>query len=241
MGKVGLFVELLSHTPDPENIVSMGAKLCYTSSGIKDLKCKIWGNDQAKFIRKLKSVGHESPFEHVAFTFGIEGVSRSLLAQITRHRIASFSVQSQRYVDETYVNDTFDFVIPESIELLGVESVTVFKEQMAKMQEFYDFWRDKGVVPEDARFVLPNAASTKMVVTMNARELMHFFRLRCCRRAQWEIRALAGKMLDLVLDVAPVLFEKSGPSCWSGICPEGAMSCLTEYNDKPSLSEVLGY
>lgn len=222
-------VVLLSHTPNPEQVIALAAKLCYSDADIQELKQGVEGKDITKFIQRLISMGHLSPIEHASFTFGIEGVSRSLLAQITRHRIASFSVKSQRYVAANR-NGSFNYVIPEAIEQLGKEYTDKFEQQMATMQEWYNEWQsvlggDCEKSNEDARFVLPNAAETKMVVTMNARELMHFFALRCCNRAQWEIRDVAWQMLKLVSDVAPMLFADCGPSCVKGACSEGKMSC----------------
>ncbi|MCL5289908.1 MAG: FAD-dependent thymidylate synthase [Eubacteriales bacterium] len=233
MGASSLSVLLLRFTPGPEELVAMGAKLCYSAAGIGDLRQGIEHRDQSGFLKHILASGHLSPIEHASFTFGIEGVSRSLLAQITRHRIASFSVKSQRYVSE--VSDkredkVFNYIIPPRIRDLGPEQVRRFESQMRQIQEWYDYWVEqlgnKGESSnEDARFVLPNASETKMVVTMNARELLHFFSLRCCNRAQWEIRALATEMLRLVKAVAPVIFKDAGPDCLSGKCPEGKMSC----------------
>ncbi len=232
MGKKNLEIYILRHTYDPEELVAMAAKLCYSDADISALKEGVQEKDQEKFLNKLIDMGHFTPLEHVSFTFGIEGVSRSLLAQITRHRIASFSVKSQRYVVEKSSSgkDGFGYIIPPRIEALGEEYIKKYEEQMEQMQKWYDFWYDtlgglKEEAPEDARFVLPNAAETKMVMTMNARELNHFFRLRCCTRAQWEIRNLAIEMLRLVKEIAPVLFKGAGPGCVSSSCPEGRMSC----------------
>jgi len=231
LGQVSLHVELLAYTPNAQEIVALAAKLCYSSAGIDSLKQGIQSNDQDKFITKLTEMGHLSPVEHVLFTFGVEGVSRSLLAQITRHRIASFSVKSQRYVSErSKGKDIFNYVIPANIERLGHEYIERFSSQMATMQKWYDEWlvilgNGKESSKEDARFVLPNACETKFIVSMNARELMHFFNLRCCNRAQWEIRNLAKQMLVKVLEVAPALFSNAGPSCVSGSCPENSFSC----------------
>ncbi len=235
MGESTLRVELLYHTERPEEKVAMAAKICYSNAGITELKQGIASKDQAGFVSKLMQVGHHSPIEHASFTFGVEGVSRSLLAQITRHRLASFSVKSQRYVRESGSHgEIFDYLIPPGIAALGPKFVEEFKRQMAQMQSWYDYWLDLlagqdtcGVkaAQEDARFVLPNATETKFVVTMNARELHHFFNLRCCNRAQWEIRNLATEMLRLAKGVAPVLFENAGPSCLQESCPEGRESC----------------
>jgi len=228
MSKCTLNVKLLRYTPDPDAPAAMAARLCYSADTIDDLEAGVAGKDQHKFIRRLMSMGHLSPVEHVSFTFGIEGVSRALLAQITRHRIASFSVKSQRYVGAlSDGGDTFSYIVPPSIEALGEEAVARYNDQMAQIQAWYDQWVEDlgGRNYEDARFVLPNGAETKMVMTMNARELMHFFNLRCCNRAQWEIRELAWAMLREVKQVAPYLFEQAGPSCVKGSCPEGKMSC----------------
>ncbi|MDK2824400.1 MAG: thymidylate synthase [Clostridia bacterium] len=232
MGRVTLRVELLRYTPEPEEIVAMGAKLCYTNSGLTELKQGIEKEGQGPFIKKLLNMEHLSPIEHASFTFGIEGVSRSLLAQITRHRIASFSVKSQRYVSEQRTNEsnTFNYIIPPKIIDLGEEAVREFEKQMEIIQSWYDKWVEElgnngEKSNEDARFILPNAAETKMIVTMNARQLLHFFNLRCCNRAQWEIRALATEMLRLVKQVAPNIFATAGPGCITGPCPEGKFTC----------------
>ena len=186
-------VTLITHTPNPEHVVADAARVCYNSHS----------TDDARLIRSLLRRGHLSPFEHVSFTFEIADVSRALLAQITRHRIASFSVQSQRYVK----HDGFDYVVPLSIQALGAERRERFRAQMAQIDEWYRGWLERGIPKEDARFVLPNAATTRMVVTMNARELMHFFGLRCAPDAQWEIRHLAMEMRRLCSEVAPNIFK----------------------------------
>lgn len=229
MAQVKPIVELLRYTPDPEQTIAVAAKLCYSDATIEDIKDGVEQGDVSKFIARLVSLGHMSPFEHASFTFGIEGVSRSLLAQITRHRIASFSVKSQRYVSAS-TGETFNYVIPPSIESLGADAIAKFKSQMDTMQSWYTEWQTalggaSEKANEDARFVLPNAAETKMVVTMNVRELMHFFNLRCCNRAQWELREIAWKMLEYCIQIAPNIFANAGPSCVSGACAEGKMSC----------------
>lgn len=231
MGEVKLKVQLLKYTPEPEEVVAMAAKLCYSSADIQELQEGIQAKDQSGFLKKLMDMEHLSPVEHASFTFGIEGVSRSLLAQITRHRIASFSVKSQRYVSErTSDGETFNYIIPPTIRELGEEYVEKYQSQMKQIQLWYDEWIDAlgdsgESANQDARFVLPNAAETKMLVTMNARELLHFFSLRCCNRAQWEIRTLAKEMLRQVKKVAPNLFRNAGPGCLTGRCPEGKMTC----------------
>lgn len=240
-----LNVKLIAHTPDPESVVAAAARLCYSAVGVDALLEQQTPEKNTKFVRMLSTMGHESPIEHVSFTFAIEGVSRALLAQITRHRIASYSVQSQRYVRL----DDFQFVIPPEIEA-DPNSKELFLEAMKKQGEEYlslaaslqaahtarflaEGLDEKSaqrkaekLANEDARFVLPNACETKMVVTMNARSLRNFFKLRCCNRAQWEIRALAEEMFRLVYPVAPAIFDGAGPSCVAcGRCTEGKMTC----------------
>ena len=230
MGQVGLKVRLLRWTENADEIVAMGGKMCYSASDIDTVAAGVEAKDQGKYIDRLMSLGHLSVVEHTSFTFAIEGVSRALLAQITRHRLASFSVQSQRYVGQKHEEGTFNYIVPPRIEALGEEAVEKFRSQMRQMQLWYNEWSDElgnsgESTNEDARFVLPNAAETKMIVTMNARELMHFFSLRCCNRAQWEIRELAWQMLALCMEKAPRLFANAGPDCLRGGCPEGKMSC----------------
>ena len=231
MGESKLKVKLVKHTPDPEGVVAVAARLCYSDDDIETIADKMAEENKTKFLNKILELGHLSPIEHVAFTFAIEGVSRSLLAQLTRHRIASFSVKSQRYVSETTADEgVFSYVIPPKIKKLGPQYAEEFKGQMQQIQKWYNYWceilRDEGKgALEDARFVLPNAAETKIIMTMNARELAHFFKLRCCNRAQWEIRELAWEMLQLVKKVAPTIFMSSGPGCVNGSCSEGQMSC----------------
>jgi thymidylate synthase (FAD) len=227
--EAGLKVILLRNTPEPEETVAMAAKLCYSPSDIESLKGKIEARDQKAFVERLVKMGHMSPIEHASFTFAIEGISRACSHQLVRHRIASYSQQSQRYVSE---ETGFDYVIPPIIRE-DKELKKYFTQFMAEAQKTYNHivqrLNDKGMKGEaanqDARFVLPNAAETKIVVTMNARELQHFFRQRCCNRAQWEIRRMAGQMLKLAKKAAPVLFERSGPGCLYSPCPEGEYSC----------------
>ena len=228
MPEAALNVVLLRHTPEPEEVVAMAAKLCYSASGVDELKQKIEAKDQAAFVEKLAAIGHLSPIEHVSFSFGIEGISRACSHQLVRHRVASYSQQSQRYVKE----EQFDYVVPPSIKEDSA-LVKEFEKCMAEAQENYtrvlkrlEELGYKGETgQQDARYLLPNAAETKIVVTMNARELLHFFRVRTCNRAQWEIREMAERMLALVKGVAPTIFGKSGPGCLYAPCPEGKMAC----------------
>lgn len=230
-------VTLLAHTPNPERLVATAARLCYSADDAE----QIWYNmnavnTAAKQIEMLKEMGHESPFEHATFTFAIEDVSRSLLAQITRHRLASFSVRSQRYVKtecafivpDEIAND--EEVFPDFNEAIDMAS-RMYNRIARKLKTKYiaadgmDAKAAEKKAIEDARYVLPNATTTAIIVTMNARELMHFFCLRCCNRAQWEIREVADEMLRLCQEVAPTLFDDAGAPCISGKCHEGRMSC----------------
>ncbi len=219
-------VALVRHTLSPEEVVALGARLCYSKARVDDLLERVEARDQTAFVHKIMGMGHDSVLEHASFTFGIEGVSRVLLAQITRHRLASFSVQSQRYVS---YESGFGYIVPPKIEALGEEAVAQFEQQMDTLHQWYTDWQQKLGTGEggneDARFVLPGACETRMMVTMNVRELRHFFSLRMCSRAQWEIRALATEMHRLCMEVAPALFENAGPGCLRGACPEGEKTC----------------
>ena len=214
-------VKLLEHTPHPERVVAMAARLCYSAAGAEELAEKMTDEQVEKLVDKIIQMGHASTMEHVSFTFGIEGVSRVLTHQLVRHRLASYSQQSQRYVAE----HDFEYILPPSIAE-RLEASERFKALMENIQQAYNDLVESGVPKEDARYVLANATETKIVVTMNARSLMHFFNLRCCNRAQWEIRELAYKMLAEAKAVAPLLFKNAGASCVAtGHCPEGAMTC----------------
>lgn len=252
-GGIFMKVSLLSYTPEPEKIVASAAKLCYSQSGVEDIKEKLTDEQTQKFLSMLMDLGHMSTIEHVSFTFAIEGVSRVLTHQLVRHRIASYSQQSQRYVKL----EQFEYIMPPAIEN-NKEAKMVFMDAMEKDQESYnkitdilfeDYFKafvDGGMdeknaknsatkkAIEDARFVFPNACETKILVTMNARSLMHFFAHRCCERAQWEIKDMATLMLREARKVAPTIFSKSGPSCMSGKCPEGIMTCgkIVEIREK---------
>jgi len=215
-----MHVELIIHTPEPEQVVAAAARLCYSNSSINELMEKS-RTERQKFLEKVLSLGHHSVLEHVSFTFGIEGISRACSHQLVRHRLASYSQQSQRYVSH---KARFSAVTPESIAARP-DLNQRYLQLLDEIHQFYGELLDAGVPAEDARFVLPNAATTKIVVTMNGRELRHFFALRCCRRAQWEIQELAKQMLMLVKPVAPTLFAQAGPGCLSGPCPEGKMTC----------------
>ena len=213
-------VTLITHTPEPEKVIASAAKLCYSSSDIESLMSGLTTEKIEAFIKKLTDLGHQSPLEHCSFTFGIEGVSRALSHQLVRHRIASYSQKSQRYVKE----GQFEYIVPPSI-IENPICKDAFEDFVKNSQWTYDFLIDNGIPAEDARFVLPNACETKIIATMNIRTLLHFFEERCCNRAQWEIRHMAYAMLRICKDVAPNLFAKAGASCVRGKCKEGKMSC----------------
>jgi len=253
-----LKVKLIEHTPNPEKIIAAAAKLCYSQVGVDEILENMNEQKTGQFLDMLMTYGHHSPIEHVSFTFAIEGVSRSLTHQLVRHRVASYSQQSQRYVKL----EGFEYIIPPSIEK-NKGAKEIFVSSMNRVQKEYnqlveilakneldnlikDYLiagkllnakeinekqyivlqnKSEKKAIEDARYVFPNACETKIIATMNARELIHFFNQRCCMRAQWEIRQMAKTMLMQARMVAPVLFKYAGPSCVSGPCPEGGMCC----------------
>lgn len=242
MNSVHAKVNLLGYTTTingggPEDVVAAAGKLCYSKVGANEILEKMTKDDIEKFLNNLSNFGHYSPFEHASFTFIIEGISRTCSHQIVRHRIASYSQQSQRYVD---LKDTIKIIVPKEIE----NDENIKQKYIDSIMNDYDAYVDitNSLVDkykkigieekvatkkalEDARFALPNACETKMVMTMNARSLINFFEKRCCNRAQWEIKEVADQMLDLVLEVAPHLFAKAGAKCVFGACPEGNKSC----------------
>jgi len=232
---------LLTHTPDADKIVAAAAKLCYASSNVDTLLDNLDEVKTNEFVKYLATLGHESPLEHAVYTFAVEGVSRALLTQLTRHRIASYSVQSQRYVSK----ENFSYIIPPEIAEIP-EAVTEYKQAMDNANKSYTKLRDiltkkhsekmpmkdaEKKANEDARMVLPNACDTRIIFTMNARSLLNFFHQRCCNRAWWEIRALAWEMLKKVKEVSPAIFASAGPSCLYGKCSEGAMCCGKPYKE----------
>jgi len=206
-------VELLRYTDDPEMLASIASHICVSD------KPELVRSDG---FRHAVKAGHESVLEHASFTFLVSGVSRALTHQLVRHRVASYSQKSQRYVNMA----DFEYVTPDSIKN-DPKLKEVYDAWMGQIAKFYEMMTTlQGVPEEDARYILPNACCTSIIVTMNARELRHFFALRCCTRAQWEIRELANRMLALCKDVAPLMFEDAGPSCvQTGRCPEGSKSC----------------
>ena len=215
-----MLVTLLNSTPDPEKTVALAAKLCYSDSTILELDERVRASSYEKFLSKILKMGHLSVLEHNSFTFGIEGISRATSHQLVRHRLASYSQQSQRYVTVTKP----DYVVPPSIAK-DTAKLKRFIKATDAAYKLYDELVKGGIPAEDARFLLPNAATTRIIMTMNARELLHFFKLRCCERAQWEIRDMATRMLSLAKEKAPFIFRDAGPSCVAGKCSEGEMTC----------------
>jgi len=228
-----LKLSLLQHTPDPDRAVAVAGRLCYAPVSAAELTQDMTDEEVAKLVRILVRSGHHSALEHASFSFAVDGVSRACTHQLVRHRVASYNQQSQRYVRFDAADG---FVVPPSIAA-NAEAQRVFLEAMESARAAYERLvelglaegRSKESVQEDARFVLPNAAQTRIVVTMNARELRHFFQVRCCRRAQWEINELAWAMRSMVREVSPHLFQGAGPSCLYGECGEGKMSCGRPY------------
>lgn len=214
-----LKVKIIRHTPEPEKTVAAAARLCYSPIGAMELDEIMTDSEVKNLVNKLISMGHLSAIEHASFTFAVEGISRACSHQLVRHRLASYSQQSQRYVQ---FEEKPVFIEPP--ELKG-EELENFRTSINKAFEVYYELVNNGIDPEDARYVLPQAIETKIVMTMNARELLHFFKLRCCNRAQWEIRYLAIEMLRLAREKAPVIFHRAGPGCYSKKCEEGKMSC----------------
>ena len=218
-------VTLLYHTPEPERAVATAARLCYAPVGGRELMESLTDEKIRKVLTTIMSSGHFSTLEHASYTFAVEGVSRALTHQLVRHRLASYTQQSQRYVK---FKEEPPIVRPASVDT-NPEAAQAFDEAIDACWQAYDKLVQAGVPAEDARYILPNACETKIVVTMNIRELMHFFSNRCCNRAQWEIRELAWKMLELVRPTAPFIFRTAGPGCMRGACPEGKMCCGNPY------------
>jgi thymidylate synthase (FAD) len=212
-------VVLLSYTKDAELLCATAAKTCYSQGSPSEIRGKVTNDKAGKLIEDVVGMGHHSVIEHAYYTFSLEGVSRALTHQLVRHRVASYSQQSQRYVNML----SAEYVMPKSVEA-DPEAVVIYRQAMEQAWESYQKLAER-VPVEDARYVLPNACESNIMVTMNARELMHFFSLRCCERAQWEIREVAEEMLRLVQEVSPQIFHDAGPPCVRGPCPEGKLSC----------------
>jgi len=214
-------VKLIRHTPEPEKLVAIAARLCYSPVGVEDLDEQLDLESAQKLVRFVIKSGHLSTTEHVYFTFGIEGISRVLSHQLVRHRIASFNQQSQRYVK---FKENYEYIVPDSIKQ-NKKINEKYNSFVSEIHKFYEEMLNDGIEAEDARYILPNSSETKMIVTMNARELLHFFTVRCCNRAQTEIKDLAILMLKNVKKAAPAVFENAGPNCLRVPCPEGKYSC----------------
>lgn len=230
-------VSLIAHTLNPELTVAKAGKLCYSQVGVEEIEKKITDEEVDRFVNMLARIGHESPLEHAVFTFAVEGISRACSHQIVRHRIASFSQQSQRYVN---LKDNFIYITPPEIEVFTEVQeeyvkamIFAFEKYVSISEKLKKRYLSEGMsgndaekkAIEDARYVLPNACETKMVFTMNARTLLNFIKHRDCNRAQWEIRELARLMVGELMKVSPKLFSKCGASCRYGNCKEGRMSC----------------
>lgn len=212
--------KLIAHTPEPEKTVALAARMCYSNRGVNNLMDALAPAEVERMVKMLTEVGHLSPTEHASFTFAVEGISRACSHQLVRHRIASYSQKSQRYTSEAL----FEHIVPPSVEN-NPAAREIYDQVITTIQESYVKLAE--IVPrEDARYILPNATETKIVLTFNTRSLYNFFSQRLCLRAQWEIRELAELMLDEVKKVAPLLFAKAGPTCETeGICWEGEKSC----------------
>ncbi len=218
-------VKLINYTSKPEITIATAARLCYSSYGIAKIEADFNDGEKGlekarKLIKRIRMSGHESVLEHSNFTFGVEKLSRSASHQLVRHRIASYSQRSQRYVKE----DKPKYVIPDSIAK-NPEFLTKYEKIIEDIFSLYGYFLEKDIPAEDARYLLPNATETQIIFTMNARELLHFFKLRGCNRAQWEIRSVAREMFKLVYPIAPSVFYGAGPSCVRGNCSEGEFSC----------------
>lgn len=221
-------ISLVHHTPNPDESVALAARICYAPGDLEELTHSVMTPARRReFLAMLIKRGHHTPLEHVSFTFGVEGVSRACSHQLVRHRIASFCQQSQRYVEMRDASRD-SFVVPPGIAA-DPEAEKIFREQMQTARECYAALRARGVAREDARYVLPSATETALVVTMNARALQNLFALRLCRRAQWEIRTVAERMLELARRAAPEIFATAGPGCVQGACPEGGSGCGQPY------------
>ncbi len=237
-------VKIIAHTEFPEETIAKSAKLCYSRVGVDEISEKLDEDSTNKFLNMLMGFSHMSPLEHASFTFAVEGVSRTLTHQLVRHRIASYSQQSQRYVRLNH----FEYIVPPQIEK-NPKAKEIFIRTMEEDQKAYDdlveilieenskeyiemgLDKDKARKKvekqsiEDARYIFPNACETKIVFTMNVRTLLHFLSLRCCNRAQWEIRQMATEMLRQLKEISSILFKNAGPGCVYGPCPEGKMTC----------------
>lgn len=212
-----MIVKLLAYTQNADAICAAAGNSCYSERPSYEIVEDI---NSEKVLSRIVGMGHHSVIEHAVFTFSVEGVSRALTHQLVRHRVASYSQQSQRYVSMKEPS----FVMPHTVQD-DPDALKVFEDTMAEIWAAYGKLESMGIPAEDARYLLPNGCTTNITITMNARELLHFFSLRCCNRAQWEIREMADRMLELCREVSPVIFRDAGPPCVRGPCPEGKLSC----------------
>lgn len=220
-------VYIIARTSNPLQTIETAARTCYSDKSpkeiIEDIKNHPNHEKSMKYVRGVFKSGHLSVFEHVSFTFGIEDVSRAFLAQITRHRLASFSVRSQRYVD---MRSAYQNTIEETLKYLSNMKEENVIKYINESFEGYNASLEDGDLKEMARLLLPEATLTTMVVTMNVRELVHLFSLRLCVRAWKPMRDVVEKMYECVMEELPEVFELVGPSCKTlGYCPEGNRSC----------------
>ena len=217
-------IKLVRYTNNPEQIIALGARICYSNADIDSILTTLEDPKEIdKFVKKIVDMGHFSVLEHISYTFAVEGISRACSHQVVRHRLASYSQKSQRYTAE---KKGLPVVVPCSIKN-NTKQLEKFNNLMEQVYQVYTDMLDSGIPKEDARYIFPNACQTTILITMNARELLQaFFKVRCCKRAQWEVREMAYLMLDEVKKVSPLIFEKAGPSCvLNGFCPEGEYSC----------------
>ncbi|MDO8301615.1 MAG: FAD-dependent thymidylate synthase [Sedimentisphaerales bacterium] len=198
-----LEVTLIAITPDAQKVIELAGRTCWKSFDKAD------DNSQTGFIRRLLAMEHETPLEHAYATFRLRGCSRAMTHQLVRHRLMAVSQQSQRYVDERQ----FEYVVPET---MPPEFVDDFHGDMKIIQQMYQKWRDRGLKKEDARFVLPNACTSEIVVSADFREWRHIFKLRLTKKAQWEFRNACRMMLDIL--------RKHAPACFEGIAAEVSVS-----------------
>ena len=190
----GLNVELIAVTPDAERVIEQAGRTCYLSFD------RVGEHTQKEFVQRLLKMGHESPLEHAYATFRIKNCSRAMTHQLVRHRLLAVSQQSQRYVSE----QAFEYVVPEALPQAYVAD---YHADMQAIQAMYAKWRERGLRKEDARFVLPNACKSEIVVSANFREWRHIFRVRLSPKAQWEIRQACTLILEQLSNHAPTCFE----------------------------------
>lgn len=202
-------VEMVSAPDNTLKTVYVACRTCYSEQYPQE----IWNDDYSdekmlKLLTKVMSSGHHSTLEHCQYVFAVSGISRACSHQLVRHRHMSFSQKSQRYVTET---SQFEYITPPAIA--NSEFVDEYNAFMVKIQDFYSRMVESGIKAEDARFVLPNATSTSMILSLNLREFIHLAGLRLCTNSQHEIRKLVQKMVDLAIEKDRWLDEYLVPKC----------------------------